>query len=476
MTQKPANQDSDAQARPAKPYRLGKAIRAAVSIGLIAASIGVFVAVGQSRPPTAGPPSNSGKLAVEVETVLQHDGGIDFDVDGAVIPFRQINVPAEVAGRVSFKSENCRIGHMVEKGELLMRIDPQDYQLELRRLEQNLKQAQASLNELKVQTAAARRQIELSREDLTIKKREVQRYEAIDDPGVYSQSELDSARLNELQARDALQTEIDQLALLEAQHERLTSACELVAAQVAKARVDLGRCEIHSPITGVVTSEPVEQGNYLQRGGTAVVVQDTSLMEIRASLLMHQVQWLWQSAAPATAGGPQRGYQLPETPVTVTFDAGSTRYAWSGKLSYLDGAQVDKQTRMIPCRVLVDDPSQVRIEGRNGQPDVSAARSRVALMAGMYVTVRVHAAPAVGLLRLSDAAMQPGNEVWTVRAAPTGDGSECLHKASIRVAHAAGEMVLAYAEGSDLRAGDRIVISPLAAPMEGTPVEVVARQ
>ena len=52
---------------------------------------------------------------------------------------------------------------------------------------------------------------------MAIKRREFERYQEIDDPGVYSKSELDTARLKELQARDAVQTEQDQLDLLEAQ-------------------------------------------------------------------------------------------------------------------------------------------------------------------------------------------------------------------------------------------------------------------
>ena len=60
----------------------------------------------------------------------------------------------------------------------------------MRQIEENVKQARANVHELDVEIITRQRQIELAQEDLSIKRREVDRYEKIDDPGVYSKSEL----------------------------------------------------------------------------------------------------------------------------------------------------------------------------------------------------------------------------------------------------------------------------------------------
>jgi multidrug efflux pump subunit AcrA (membrane-fusion protein) len=243
-------------------------------------------------------------------------------------------------------------------------------------------------------------------------------------------------------------------------------------AQLEKARLDLSRSEVRSPIAGVIAREPLERGVYVQRGGTVAVVQSTSRMEIRCSLHMHQMQWLWQSAPPEQVPAASNdAYHLPETPVTVFFEVGATRYTWKGSLAYFDGAQVDQKTRMVPCRVYVRDPGDVLIEA---ETDASGLKSTpLTLMAGMFVTVRVHARPALSLMQLPEVAVQPGNEVWTVRTnGASGARSGRLHKTSIRVAHASRDVVLAYAHGSDLSPGDLLVVSPLASPVENASVEI----
>ena len=78
-------------------------------------------------------PSQAALPVVEVSPIREHAGGIDFEVDGVVIPFREVEVPAQVAGQISFKSDNCRIGRTVKRGEILLRIDPYDFQLEVRK-------------------------------------------------------------------------------------------------------------------------------------------------------------------------------------------------------------------------------------------------------------------------------------------------------------------------------------------------------
>ncbi len=443
-------------------------IQAAISLLILGAAVAIFILIGPLKPPPSKPDQKADPL-VQVQPVEHYSGGIDFVVDGVVIPFREIEVPTEVAGRVQWKSDNCRVGHTVREGEPLVRIDTQEYELELRQIAENVKQARANLQELEVQIAARKRQIDLAEEDLDLKRREVQRYASIDDPGVYSKSELDAARLKELQARDALQTERDQLELLEASRNRLEAAIDLGLAQQERANLDLSRTQIVAPIDGIVTQEGPEQGGFLQRGGTVVVVQDTSRMEIRCSLPMRQMSWLWQAPrSTAEQAASRNAYQLPENPATVRFDTGAAICRWEGKLAYFDGGRVDQQTRMVPCRVVVRKPKEVEFEG-----SVSAATQAapITLLAGMFVSTTIHANPGMQLLRMPKAAVQPGNHVWLVRP---GDqpGQGRLHQVRVNVAHMTDEYVLAYQHGSDLKANDLVVVSPLASPTEDATVEV----
>ena len=109
---------------PANPLRYRfTIIRSVVSLALIAVT-GLLIAWMMISDEIAQVPTAVATTIVEVVPIQRHETGIDFAVDGEVIPFRRIDLIAEVQGRVVYKSERCRLGQYVEQDELLLRIDP----------------------------------------------------------------------------------------------------------------------------------------------------------------------------------------------------------------------------------------------------------------------------------------------------------------------------------------------------------------
>jgi hypothetical protein len=84
----------------------------------------------------------------------------------------------------------------------------------------------------------------------------------------------------------------------------------------------------------------------------------------------------------------------------------------------------------------------------------------------MYVSIIVHSKPAVSLYRIPEKALLPGNIIWT---ATNGK----LHRHTIRVATTISDGILFYADSDELSPTDLIVVSPLAAPVEGGNVQVI---
>ncbi|MEO9592956.1 hypothetical protein, partial [Rhodopirellula bahusiensis] len=244
-------------------------------------------------------------------------------------------------------------------------------------------------------------------------------------------------------------------------------------------------------------------GVYLQQGATVATVQDVSTMEIRCSLNMRQMNWLWGSNPNQTADSSTADpsevksqsdadiYRIPETPVTVKFDVDGSEYSWKGSLRYFDGAEVDRLTRMVACRVYVHDPEGQLLTITGARHD-----SRISLMTGMFVELEIHAKPQNKLLELPETALYPGSQVWKVAPAevssadtqvkPTSFSEQTtkttddakkqgiqqqgtLKRVNVRVAQSKDDQVIVY-ESESLRAGDRVVVSPLASPVEGIAV------
>lgn len=409
-----------------------------------------------------------------------HTEGIPFDVDGVVVPYRQIEIAAQVSGRIAFKDENCRVGRSVKEGDLLISIEPHDYELEVTRLVEEQKQADAMIRELELEIVTAENQIDLTNQQLEIDARTLERNVRLSTTNAASQTELDAARRAELTTRNALQSLKDNRNLLKQRLVRMDSGKALVEANLQKARLALARTEIRAPLDGIVVNETVEEDGYIQVGNTLISIQDTSELDVTCKLHMRQMHWLWQSNElesaidnDSSANGEdsadqtvslvdERAYDFPSTPATIIYDLGSASYRWHGMLNRYDGAGIDSQTRMIPCRVHVDHPTEVNVTGEDEQ-DLARTKPPT-LMTGMFVTVEVMATPPIALVRIPQEAIRPGDIVWTVV-----DGK--LKSKAVRIASSQSDSILAYQQDDGLQVGDKVVLSPLATPVDGLAVQ-----
>lgn len=475
--------------------------RSALSVAILAlGGLGFYLMAPPEIPkqtPAVEPPP-----LVETHIAAEHHDGISFLVDGVVVPFREIQLAAQVAGRVQHKSENCRIGRTVKKGDLLLRIEPDDYELEVRRLNEELSQADAMIKELDAEILTVDNQIASSEDQLEIDQRQLRRNEDLLARKAASPSEVDEARRAELATRNTMQSQVDQKNLLTQRRIRMEAAKALVQANLDKAELSLSRTEIVSPLDGVVVNESVEQDSFVQPGNAMVTLQETSRLDVSCKLHMSQMNWLWQGMKSDANNG---GYEFPRTPATVIYQLGDATFGWDAMADRYEGAGVDSQTRMVPCRVHVSDPTNVRTlssdgsEATNGQlittqstvpaGDASEAPSTVValdapdpapntapddslepptLMTGMYVKVRIHADPPVALVRLPQEAIQPGNTVWIVE-------SEKLKQQRVTIALAESDYVVVVQEPGGIRAGDKVVVSPMARPVEGMAVSSDAK-
>lgn len=449
----------------------GPVTRTVISLLIVGGAAFSVYLMGTPQVPKR-PPTRAGAPMVRTAIAEGHSDGIEFEVDGVVVPFRQIDIAAQVSGQIEFKAENCRTGRSVQEGELLIRIDPSDYKLEVARLQEELNQADAMHKELGLEIITAENQIELTRQQLEIDARTLERNLRLSSTNAASQTELDAARRAELGTRNTLQGLQDNRNLLSQQLLRMDIGKALVETNLQKARLALARTEIRSPLDGIIVSESVEQDGYIQAGNTMIRLQDTSQLDVTCKLHMRQMDWLWQSKPTPTGQGDEEvdaegevfaiadAYDFPETPAKIVYRIGPVSYQWQGVLDRYDGAGIDNQTRMVPCRVHVDRPMDVIVE--SSEDGTGMQTTPPTLMTGMFVKAQILAKPPIPLVRIPQEAIQPGNMVWTV-----ADGKlqrkEC-------VATSGPDFILAYQQADGLQAGDVVVVSPLATPVDGLAV------
>lgn len=355
---------------------------------------------------------------VEVSRVELHHGTVNIRVDGYVVPFREIDLSAEVAGRITEKADGARAGRFVTAGAMLYQIDKRDYALEVGRLKKQLEQAVVSIEELEDEIEGAERLVALAQRQFDLATAELARLEDLHERGVSTDSERDKARRDAITAENALATIENQHRLLVTRRSRLKHAQEFLSLQVEKAQHDLDRTTIVSPVDGVIVRDSVEKDDYVNVGTPLATVEDTSAVEVKCNLQMDELYWIWDqegaSAGEVVDVDPGEGYQLPPTPAKVRYRLREQDYLWKAELSRIDGVGLDERTRTVPCRVVVANPREVYTVGEDGR-ERPAEGGPPALVRGMYVDVEIAVTPKSRLFQVPESALRPGQKhhvIW----------------------------------------------------------------
>jgi multidrug efflux pump subunit AcrA (membrane-fusion protein) len=422
-----------------------------------------FVTLGKQPPPQRRAAEGVTTAAVETVPVATEGDGMTLDLDGVVVPLREVLLAAEVGGRVVHKAGVCRGGQFVEKGTLLLAIDPRDYELEVRRLEQEFKQAELTIAEVDEEIVQNAASVELARRQVELAHREVVRLDGLKATRVVTEADYERALRDELAAENSRTTLEGQRRVLAKRRIRLQEARTLAATLLERARLDLERTRVVAPASGIVVEDMVEQDSFVSKGTVLVKLEDTSAVEVRASLQMDELARLWSGRrnGQRPAAGP---YDFPETPVSVVYRIGESTYRWRGTLMRQEGRGLDDRTRTLPCRVLVTDPEGVEAIDRYGavMPELPPEAPR-SLLRGMFVDVLVHVETDGPLVSIPEEARRPNGEVWVVR-----EGR--LIVLSPRPQQVASGRVFFAAEAAGLSPGDRVVVSQLSGVRPGMAV------
>ncbi len=395
---------------------------------LVAIGVGVFIGMrptpnstveGLGRDRASLLRKMSGAEVQTVRALAELSETLDIPVSGTVVPFREIALAAEAAGKIIEKDPNVRSGNFVKKDQVLLRIDPRDYELAIARLTQRRDQELASLAELKQDAENTERLVEVAEQEYALAADEVKRYQSLGN-SFASAAELDQAKRLLLTSMNQKVTLQNQLRTFAARSARLELAAKLAETELEQAELDLERTVVRAPVDGRIVSEAVEKDSYVQRGTQLLVVEDTEKVEIAVNLRMNQLYWILDqndlSADQLVNAGAASRYELPPTPVKVQFNlAGreAMRFEWDGVLSRYDGPGIDSQSRTVPVRVLVNNPTHYRVDGVPVTNDSRSGPST--LVRGMFVDVKVLTRPATQLLLVPKLSIKPAtssNRIW----------------------------------------------------------------
>jgi RND family efflux transporter MFP subunit len=295
-----------------------------------------------------------------VRTVRAQVGSVTLRVhtQGTVVPRTESDLVAEVSGRIIEVSPSLASGGFLEPDEILVTIDPSDYEIAVERAGASLARAESRLG---LAQTAMRRQKSLATRN------------------VGSPADLETASSNaqvaEADVRDA------RAALRQAEHE-------------------LERTRIRAPFAGRVRHKKVDVGQYVNRGTAVARFYAVDYAEVRLPIPDSDAAFL---DLPIDYRGGQSSAPSPRVLLRASF-AGRD-YTWRGNIVRTEG-ELDPKTRMIHAVARVEDPY-----GRGDDP------GRPPLAVGLFVQAEIRGRVLDDVVKLPRAALRGSDEIAVVDAA-----------------------------------------------------------
>ncbi|MCS5567541.1 MAG: efflux RND transporter periplasmic adaptor subunit [Pseudomonadales bacterium] len=327
-----------------------------ISIAIIAfAFSGAFVMV-QTR---AAPTQMEREIPVLlVDAIEARRGPVIFRINtqGAVTPRTESILVSEVSGQIVEVASNYVSGGFFRQGELLLKIDPRNYQ-------SALKSAQA--NVARVQTQVA-------------KENALANF-ALDD-------------WKTLQDLNASTGPISDLALRKPQLAEAIAELTSAEAALEKAQEDLNRTSIRAPYDGMVQEKRADVGQYVNTGSQLALIFATDYAEIRLPITQREL---------ALVDLPSVGDSSSSLPVSLTSQAGTVHHTWEGLIVRSEGI-FDSASRVLYAVAQVEDPYNQN--GRIGEP----------LRIGTFVTASIQGRFGGALFTVPRHALQRGETLWVI--------------------------------------------------------------
>ncbi|MDE1166354.1 MAG: HlyD family secretion protein [Pseudomonas sp.] len=206
----------------------------------------------------------------------------------------------------------------VAKGDLLVRLDADDFRFAVERANATLatrqaerEQAQSKLAQQASLIAASEAQVVSSQATLGRAQLDLNRAETLRKPGYVSEERVTTlsadnriARSQVTKAQADAQGQRQQVNALNAEIKRLDAQITNARTDLAQAQVNLARSEIHAPISGLIGQRAARNGQYVQAGAYLLSIVPDQDIWVQANFKETQI-----------------GHMQPGQRATLTFDS-----------------------------------------------------------------------------------------------------------------------------------------------------------
>jgi len=341
---------------------------------------------------------------VEAKALEIRSGNLMVKGAGTVQAREELTLAAEVAGKLVYVNPDLREGQRISRGAILFRIDTSDYR-------NAVQTAQADVASQGISVLQAK-------EEVALAKAELERFQQRGVSGGNAYASIDSsdyaaqilppdaltkkASAERPQARQNIAT--NGLATRQPQLESARAGLRRAQANLANAETALQRTVVRAPFSGIVRTENIALGSYVQPGqslgsmvGTADYEAVIPLSEKDAALIPQ----LFRAGSGRIAA-------------SVFSDYGGVRYRWPAYVDRINGL-LNPKTRTIDVFLRVPKPISGGVPTAVADNGGKAATAAPPLFVGSFVDAEITGRALDSYAVLPLAALRAGDKIWLVQ-------------------------------------------------------------
>ena len=330
--------------------------QAIISVALLAGAAAISTLLYLQRPPAEISEPSYAAVSVDVAEVVKVNPRIQVQAQGTVTPVQETTLLSEVKGRIIEVADNFHVGGFVSTGDVLLRIDPRDYQTALLHAEAAVESAESALVQEKGRAEVALREWE----------------------------KLPRGSQRSEEARD--------LYLRKPQLEQARAQLLAAQADLNTARDNLDRTVIRAPYDALIREKLGDLGQFVGAGTTLAKIFSVEAAEVRLPIPQSRLEYL---ELPGVAGYEEGSL------IDLYTDVGGDIKHWNARLHRTEGV-FDERSRVLFTVARIDDPYALRHPGR--EP----------LRIGTFVNANIEGRELHDVVVLPRYVLRAGEYVWVV--------------------------------------------------------------
>jgi RND family efflux transporter MFP subunit len=291
-------------------------------------------------------------VVVDITRAVTGSHQIVISAMGTVIAEKEVELKSPLTGEIIEVSPEFIPGGLFAKGDTILRIDPADYQLNVKRTESLLKSAEAALA------------IEMGHQSVAKKEFDI----------------INQTSVNKINNSD--------LALRKPYLDKAKAQLEIARTEYDQAVLNYTRTIIQAPFNAVVINRSVNKGSNVSSQSVIGTFAGTDAWWVEISVPVEQLKWLTIPSQKVKNGSR----------VDIFTKNGTV---WHGEIIRLTGS-LSNQSRMAKLIARIDFPLQTNQDIPDATP----------LLLGSYVSVSIHGHTVDNVTAISRALVRDNDTIW----------------------------------------------------------------